>query len=160
MELNNIRAELKSRVAKGLNFGIEAMEDVLEPSSALFDDFILLKSKYNDLMYLSSINTMPEGKEEKIMAFLKDYFGNETGTMEVYFKNIKHLMAYAMESEIEQGFFLNTLKSLFSRYELAMIFYYSLTGIDPEFRALVRDSRLIDGSVGKLLLRDEHLSLL
>ncbi|MCO6486887.1 MAG: hypothetical protein J5I98_00650 [Phaeodactylibacter sp.] len=254
MEPTAIRAELKARVAKGLNFGIEAMEEILDPSAALFNDFVLLKSKYNDLMYVSSINTMPydqvelgldrlrktlldmidrideaslkkqqvdsglkvqalptrranffklldihfqnlqaitysvtyggdvpdysvhgrqavfelyqsvrrslrsEEKKEKAFEFFRDYFENEVGILEVYFKNIRHLVAYALASDIEQQFFLDTLKSLFSRYELAMIFYYAASGVDPEFRALVLESRLIDGSFKGLLIKEEHLS--
>lgn len=255
MDLQNIKSELKSRVAKGLNFGIEAVEDVLDPGSGLFNDFILLKSKYNDLMYVSSINTMPydqvelgldrlrkalldmidkigedglqkqrvesglkvqalptrrtnffklldihfqnleaisyveiygdniteqaNGREavfkiyqgmrrklkdktdgREIIGFFKDYFENDVGPFEVYFKNIRHLLSYVMDSDVERQFFLDTLKSLFSRYELALILYYALAEIGPGFQALVRESRLVDDTVRGILIKEEHMSLL
>jgi hypothetical protein len=59
MDIQRIQTELKDRVAKGLNFGIEATEEVLRPSSPVYNDFILLKSKYNDLMHVSAMNTLP-----------------------------------------------------------------------------------------------------
>ncbi|PHN04261.1 putative phage abortive infection protein [Flavilitoribacter nigricans] len=244
MSKTSIQADLKGRIAKGLNFGIEAVEEVLSSDSPIYNDFVLLKSKYNDLMYLSSLNTLPYeqieigmdrlrntllaiidrmdessiGKEEidpdlKIQALparrsnffklldihfknleaieyvevyaeqeskevgreaifrfynmhrrtlqhqeklngpegpdvLRDYFfkyfQNETGEMEVYFKNIKHLLRYALASEIERQFFLDTIKSLFSKFELATIHYYAMSRIDPEFSQLVEKSELLN----------------
>jgi len=256
MSNNKIIGELKSRIAKGLNFGIESVEEVIDPSSAIFNDFVLLKSKYNDLMYLSSMNTMPYEqieigmdrlrtsllaivdrldtdslqKEEvnpnlKIQAlparrtnffklldihfknleairyvevfhdeenreygreaiflhyslhrramikkegvqgpegrailqkYFYDYFSNETGKMEVYFKNIKHLLAYTLSSEIERQFFLETLNSLFSKFELATLFYYVLSNVDPDFGKLVKESGLLENDCYKdfLIVKD------
>ena len=53
LQIQNIKTQLKERVAKGLNFGIEGVEEVLDPSAAAFNDYVLLKSKYNDLMYMT-----------------------------------------------------------------------------------------------------------
>ena len=240
-------------MAKGLNFGIEAMEDVLAPDSGLFNDFVLLKSKYNDLMYISSINTLPydqielgldrlrkvlldmidrieeaglkkqqvdqglkvqalptrrtnffklldihfqnldaisyvevyghditeqaKGREaifkifqgmrrrlkgktddQEIIAFFKDYFENDIGPFEVYFKNIRHLLSYVLDSDVERQFFLDTMKSLFSRYELAMILYYALAEIDPDFQGLVKKSNLMAGLGKSILLKEAHLT--
>lgn len=260
MNPKEIQTELKGRIAKGLNFGIEAVEEVISESTSLYNDFILLKSKYNDLMYLSSLNTLPyeqialgldrlrsnlidiidrmeaddlkkkdvesnlkvqalptrrtnffklldihfknleainfveilgeketriEGREAifelyqmhrrefrnredikgtKGKAVLKpyfyDYFTHEKGMLEVYFKNIKHLLAYTWESEIERQFFLDTIRSLFSKYELAMIFYYVFSGVDAAFRDLAEKSKLIDESVETVLIDPEHFSWL
>lgn len=256
MQANDVILQLKERVSKGLNFGIEAVEEVIDPSSAGYNDFVLLKSKYNDLMYLSSINTMPyeqieigldrlrtnllglinnlgssglkkqqveadlkvqalptrrtnffklldihfqnleaidyvevsgseetrkTGREgifyiyqmnkrrlknqavedpakdlENVQAYFKNLFGNDTGILEVYFKNIRHILAYIQESEMERAFFLDTAKSLFSRFELGMVFYYAFCGIDPGFRELVKKSNLIDESLVPVLIRPEH----
>ena len=252
MDTSTIRSELKARVAKGLNFGIEGVEDVLAPASPTYNDFILLKSKYNDLMYVSSINTLPyeqvelgldrlrkslldmidsldeqslkkeqveqglkvqalparranffklldihyqnlqaitytitygadmpsqtntgrqaifelyqsirrnkrhEEDNEKLMEFFKDYFTNEIGILEVYFKNIKHLLAYTLESDIEKDFFLDTLKSLFSRFELVMILYFALSRLDMEFTGLVIETQLVDASVDEIALKEKH----
>jgi hypothetical protein len=244
MNKSKIQEEVKIRIAKGLNFGFEAVEDVLAPSAPIYNDFILLKSKYNDLMYISSMNTMPYEQieigmdrlrtallqlvdrldddsleKEDLQADLKiqalptrrtnffklldihfknldaiqyvelsdrqesrecgreavylhynlhrrslrnredvkgpegeavlrsyfyDYFRSETGKLEVYFKNIKHMLAYALSSEIERRFFLDTLGSLFSKFELATMYYYVLSEIDPEFNELVRESKLLE----------------
>lgn len=244
MSRQSIQEEVKTRIAKGLNFGIEAVEEVLAPGAPVYNDFVLLKSKYNDLMYVSSMNTLPYEQlevgmdrlrtallrlverlddeslqkedietdlkikalptrranffqlldihfrnldaiqyvevfdreeqreigreaiylhynmhrrslrnkeevhapngEEVLRSYFRDYFSNETGKLEVYFKNIRHLLAYTLSSEVEREFFLNTLRSLFSKFELATIYYYVLSGIDPEFNDLVRDSKLLD----------------
>lgn len=260
MDLNDIQSELKSRVAKGLNFGIEALEEVLVPSSDLYNEYILLKSKYNDLMYVSSLNTLPyeqieiglnrlrshvlaiidkldtdglkqqevgselkikalptrranffklldihfhnleairfieaDGETENIIsgreavfniywmnrhkfsrrediqgqaglgilrAHFLELFSSESGMLEVYFKNIKHLLAYSLDSEVERQFFLDTVKSLFSRFELALIFYYALCGIDTEFEGLVKKARLMEGMDAEELIVKEHLKYL
>ena len=256
MDLKQLQNDLKERVAKGLNFGLEALEDVIDPSADSYNDYILLKSKYNDLMYVSSMNTLPyeqieigldrlrsnllllidklpeeglkknqvdsdirvqalptrrtnffklldihfknleaisftqifsneekrtEGREavvmyyqahqrrsarqekespkdflEKVKTQFYDFFRNETGMLEVYFKNTKHILSYALESEIEQQFFLNTLKSLFSRYEMALLFYYAICGVDPEFTELVKKSKLLDDSIVDILIDKSH----
>jgi len=258
MDLTTIKKELKGRVAKGLNFGVEAVDEVLQADSDLYNQFILLKSKYNDLMYLSTINTFPYEQielglnrlrnhllsiidqleddhlekqevaqaynindlptrranffklldihylnlraityveifgtdEQEIFesreaifkfyqnhqrkfrhredlagnegtAIVKDYFrewfGNEIGILEVYFKNIKHLLRYALANEVEQSFFLATLQSLFSRFEQALIFYYAYCGIDEAFTTLVKKGGLVDDSILPLLIRPEDL---
>lgn len=256
MDIKQIRSDLKARVAKGLNFGIEAVEEVLDPGADTYNEFILLKSKYNDLMYISSINTLPyeqiavgmdrlrnhlltiidkleepgmqrseinpdlrvqalparrtnffklldihfrnlediayveiygeqesrkAGREavfelyhlhrrhlrrqeelkgteglDRCRAYFREYFGNENGSLEVYFKNIRHLLDYTLESELDRPFFLDTLRSLFSRYELGLIFYYALSGMDDGFRGMVVESRLIDESVKPILIDGAH----
>ncbi|TNE62702.1 MAG: hypothetical protein EP344_04830 [Bacteroidetes bacterium] len=256
MKLSELQAKLKERVAKGLNFGMEAVEEVVDPNSAVYNEYILLKSKYNDLMYVSSLNTLPYeqieiglnrlrssligiidklevaglqkeevasdlkiralptrrenffklldihfknleaicyveifGEEEnrysgrqgvfqfyqlhrrkfrneegldtiagldKVREYFQDYFRHENGIFEVYFKNIGHLLSYTLESDIEQQFFLDTLRSLFSRYELGLLFYYSLSGIDPAFTDMVRKTQLIDPSVKSILISPGH----
>lgn len=258
MELNEVKSELKRRIAKGLNFGIEAFEEVVEDSSDLFNEYILLQSKYNDLMYLSSMNTMPydqvengldrlranllslvnkiEGdniKNNQINSDLKikalptrrtnffklldihfrnlddirfietsyghadvvkssreaifeyyqmhrrkfrnredlsgqegleilkhyfhDFFSNELGMFEVYFKNIKHMLDYAMESDIEQQFFLDTLSSLISRFEAATIFYFQLSDLDQSLGVLLKKSKLITPEINDILIANDKI---
>lgn len=261
MEINELKSSLKARVAKGLNFGIEAVEEVIAEHAAVYNQFVLLKSKYNDLMYLSSINTLPYDQIEigldrlrhhllllideihdealkqhsvnsnlKVQAlptrrtnFFKlldihfqnlaaihhsisfgegdttNYFGRaaiyqiydsqsyhfkrmqkeqpseelrtlstfftklftkDTGAFEVYFKNIKHMLTYIFESDIEQQFFLNTLQSLLSRYELALLFYYSLCEIDTEFKPLIIKSELFTKAIKPTLIQENHFEFL
>lgn len=258
MDITTIKKELKGRVAKGLNFGVEAVDEVLQTDSELYNQFILLKSKYNDLMYLATINTLPydqitlglnqlrnhllsiidqleesdlEKQEvaqsynindlptrranffklldihylnlraitfveitgtneqeifesrEAIFKFyqnhrrqfrnredlageegttiiknhFKEWFGNEIGILEVYFKNIKHLLRYALANEVEQSFFLATLQSLFSRFEQTLLFYYAYCGMDETFTTLVKQGGLVDDSIRPILIRPEDL---
>ncbi len=261
MELGTVKDELKSRVAKGLNFGVEAVEEVLQSGSDLYNQFILLKSKYNDLLYMSSLNTLSYeqlslgldrlrnhliqiidqmeaqhlGKETVEQSFnisalptrranffklldihylnlnaisfvehigsditnrqagrkavfellqghrrrfrnredivgeqgtliIKEHFSswfqNETTGLEVYLKNIKHMLEYALASEIEQEFFLATLRSLFSRFEQGFIFYYAFSDLDPAFSELVIQGKIVDEGVKTLLIRKEDYELL
>ena len=260
MDLDRIKSELKERVAKGLNFGIEGVEEMIDQSAGLYNDFVLLKSKYNDLMYISSINTLPyeqleigldrlrsaligiidrldhaglkkkeinpdlkiqalparranffklldihfrnleavnfieiygdeenrktgreaifeiyqmnrrkfrnredlEGEKgfEILRAHFSDYFSNEKGVLEVYFKNIKNLLSYALENEVDRQFFLNTLRSLLSRFEMGLSFYYVASGVDPDFEDLVIRSSLIDDSIGQILIVRDHAEYL
>ena len=260
MQLKEIQSKLKERVAKGLNFGMEAVEEVIDPGSELYNEYILLKSQYNDLMYLSALNTLPyeqieiglnrlrssimglidklespalqkeeldsdlkiralptrrdnffklldihfknleainfvevSGDEErriagrhavynyyrmhirqfqkqenpdspevlaKVQDYFADYFSHEVGILEVYFNNIKHLLAYTLDSEVEQQFFLDTLRSLFSRYELGFIFYYALCRIDSDFTALVLKARLIPPTLQEILISKTHFQYL
>ncbi len=260
MEITDIKTDLKQRIAQGLNFGFEAVEDVLDQVADIYNDFILLKSKYNDLMYLSTLNTMPyeqieigqdrlrnsllglidrlassslkkqevnidlkvqalptrrtnffklldihfrnleviniveissdmsektTGREgifkiyrmhrrqcqsfkelpekeswEKTQEYFYKFFIGEIGLFEVYFKNIKHMMSYVMESEIERQFFLNTLRSLFSKFELWTIFYYALSGVDAEFKELVLKCNMVDASIKPYLIQEGHFEYL
>ena len=256
MDVDKIKTELKERVAKGLNFGVEGVEEVLDPSAPNRNSLILLKSKYNDLMQLSMANTLPyeqieigldklrvqllhlidqlsaddlekhevtpdlkintlptrrtnffklveihfqnldqilyqetmdnqitsqsQGREAifqwyrifmsrrlrdiplsvvpaRALSFFEDF---DNGRFEVYFKNIKHLMAYTLASEIEQQFFLDTLRSLFTRFELAFQFYYACTELDPSFREIFQRSKLVDESLKDSLVSEEHWELL
>jgi len=258
MDLRKLKVTLKTRVAKGLNYGIEAVEEVLDPAGKMYDEFVAIQSRYNDLMYVSGMNMLPYEqiavgqdklrgvllsfisgldenslKQEEVTAGIKDsalptrrsnffqlvdihfrnldavkyvevfggvesvqtgrealfswyrthrrkfrndeeiqgpkgielvknyfadYFQNEKGTIEVYFKNIKHMMAYALESELEQAFFLNTLRSLFSRYELAMIFYFAFSEVEPGFKDLVGRVQLMELEVSEVLILPSHFA--
>ena len=257
-----IQSELKERVSKGLNYGLEAVEKVLSPKSKIFNQFILIKSKYNDLMHFSSINVLPydelevgfdklrsnlirlidniqevdveedgiqpeiqnkalpyrrenffrlldihfknlegiyyeeqifnpkdqkyekdrwEGREavfnwyshlrrrfssqdkvdqEGIQAIFGDFFTHEIGSFDVYFKHIKHMANYIQAAEIDQQFFFDTLIASLSRYELAMLFYYTIADIDPDFRAFATISNVFNPSMARFLIDEQHLDFL
>lgn len=262
MEIQEIKEELKLRITQGINYVIEAIDEILDNSSDLYNSFIILKSKYNDLMHFSTINTLPyrelevafdnlrnsllrlideidaidtkknavekepqnkslphrrtnffqlltihhqnleaivyveqlfnsslkkyeytrvRGREamfkiydnlqfqykrkyeedtaENIVAYFNDYFLHEIGMIEVYLKNIKHILNYINEVEIDRRFFIDTLKSLLSRFELSMIFYYVITSLDPEFRELAKNTQLFDGLRRDTLLNPDHFSI-
>lgn len=248
-------------MARGLNYGIEALEEVLSSDTDLANDFILYKSKYNDLMHLSSLNTLPyseielgmdrlrqgllqlvdrlepdhlvqaevktdltnkalphrrtnffrlidlhfrnlqdiyyltqvynaekqlyeteryagrdavfrtirmikrnylgEYEEEDdsqytMRAYFKEFFQNEEGILEVYLKNVQHLLAYSRETEEDQRFFLDTLRSLLSRSELVLLFYHTAVTEQAEQRQLVVDAPLWDESLAQYLIRPQH----
>ncbi len=257
MNLKDVQSQLKERVAKGLNFGIEGLEGIIDKNSNIFNDFILLKSKYNDLMYVSSQNTLDYeqievgldrlrsntlniidklgeqdikkedvkkdlkvqalptrranffklldihfqnlqgifivelfGDQERrktgreavyhiyymhkrqfrnredlagseglqiLRAYFKDFYSNEKGMLEVYFKNIKHLLDYTFESEIDRPFFLNIIRSLFSKYEIALIFYYAISQIDPDFEELFKKGGLMTSLTQEILIVKDHV---
>ena len=261
MEAKDLRKDLKERVARGLHFGIEAMEESLDSGSSLYNDFVLLKSKYNDLMYVSTQNTLPyeqmeiglnklrahllqlidrlddqafadkaissnlrlqdlpnrrtnlfklldihfrnleairwnveydensremySGREaiarnywarkynfprvgkpndpdkpEDVRTYFHNFFEADKGVFEVYFNNIRHMLEYTLESEVEQVFFLNIIRSLLSRHERVMALYYALCGLDPAFAAVLRKSELLDPSIRELLILPGHLDWL
>ena len=49
------------------------------------------------------------------------------------------------------------MRSLFSRYELGMLFYYALSEINPAFTKLVVQAKLIDPELHEILISDSHL---
>ncbi len=259
--IQDTKRELKDRMARGLNYGIEALEEVLLGDTDLANEFVLYKSKYNDLMHLSGLNTLPyreielgldrlrhslltlvdrlevkdieqeevktaltnkalphrrvnffslidvhyrnldainysiqmynserqaydvdkyfgrdavfringmirrqyrgkvkeeEDSGEKMLTYFKEYFENEAGLMEVYLKNIRHLISYSLATEIDKAFFLETLSSLLSRYELVLIFYYAVSTETAEGRALFRQAGLWDEHLSSYLIRPAH----
>ena len=258
MELNQMKAELKGRIAKGLNYAIEAVEEVLAPDTDRYNQFVLLKSKYSDLMHYSSINTLPyqelelgfdklrnnllqlvnalepgDFKKDTIAADLKnqalpyrrenffklldllsqnlnrihyvgvsynyntkqeeeervtgreavyqfyrlfrnrsmdkgkdstdavramffEYFTTENNGFDVYLKNVRHLLKYIRQDEVEQGFFLDTLQSMLSRYELALIFYYATSGVDPAFYDLSVSAGIFPADLKEYLFNPDH----
>jgi len=262
MSIAKTQTELKERIARGLNFGIEAMEEVLLPESAAYDTFILIKSKYNDLMHFSSINVLPyaelevgfdrirqnllklvqelaerdlekdhvekdlkstaqptiranffqlldlyyrnlgyltytesfynssankydkdhyhgreavykyysgmarryssleEPKKEGAREFLRELFLHEIGMLEVYLKNIHHLMRYVQQIEVDRDFYINTLKSSLSRFEMAMLFYYAFSEVDPRFTETARSIGLFDQDLGRTLFEENNLDWL
>ncbi len=97
---------------------------------------------------------------ETIKAVFGDFFLHEVGIYEVYLNHIKHMANYIQEAEIDQYFFLNTLLAVLSRYELAMLFYYTISDIDPAFREFAAQSSVFGESLGKYLINEKHLSLL
>lgn len=250
-----LKQDLKGRVAKGLNYGIEAIDDILSHLSLTYNQFITLRSKYSDLMHYSSINTLSyeqlelgfdkirsqllrlidtlseedinkqtiqtemtnnalpyrrsnffqllevhyknlekigftvnedynqntqewikrrttgreaifhiydnlsysfkraaEQSEATLKQHFQKYFSSEYGAFEVYLKNVNQLLSYILEQQEEQLFFLNTLKSSLSKYELAMIYYYGLTDIDPAFSKMATQAKLFTNSALQTVL--------
>ena len=49
MEISNLRTKLKDRLALGLNYGIQSLEEALAEGSVLKNDMVTFRSQYNDL---------------------------------------------------------------------------------------------------------------
>lgn len=262
MSTANTQTELKERIARGLNFGIEALEEVLLPDAPAYDRFILIKSKYNDLMHFSSINVLPyaelevgfdrirqnllqlvhdlsdkdlekphveqelkstaqptiranffqlldlyyrnlsfltyvesyystsganyeketyKGREAvykhysnlkrkfkelkdpgrpAVRDMLREVFLHETGMLEVYFKNVHHLMSYVQQIEVDRAFYMQTLKSSLSRFELALLYYYAISEADDSFTATAKAIGLFDQSLARSLFEESHIDWL
>jgi hypothetical protein len=54
MELSEIKIKLKERLALGLNYGLQSLEESLVNESILKNDIITFKSQYNDLNKIAS----------------------------------------------------------------------------------------------------------
>ena len=54
MELSTIQLKLKERLALGLNYGLQSIEDTLVPTSLLKNEIVTYKSQYNDLNRIAS----------------------------------------------------------------------------------------------------------
>ncbi len=58
MDLISIRKEMKERMALGLNYGIQAVEEIIAPESIHSNEIINYKSQYNDLNRIASQNIL------------------------------------------------------------------------------------------------------
>jgi len=56
--MKDIQKKLKKRLALGLNYGLKSVEELLPEDSSLQNDFINLKSQYNDLNRIASQNLL------------------------------------------------------------------------------------------------------
>lgn len=54
MEITDIKIKLKERLALGLNYGLQSLEESLAHDSILKDEIITFKSQYNDLNKIAS----------------------------------------------------------------------------------------------------------
>lgn len=58
MDQKTFKRKLKQRITLGLNYGLQAIEEVLQEDSLLMNDFISFKSQYNDLNRMSAQNNL------------------------------------------------------------------------------------------------------
>ncbi len=58
MDIPSIKKELKGRMALGLNYGIQAIEEIVMQESLLSNEVINYKSQYNDLNRIASQNIL------------------------------------------------------------------------------------------------------
>ncbi|MEL6676159.1 MAG: putative phage abortive infection protein [Bacteroidota bacterium] len=253
VSLPDIKKTLKKRLAMGLNYGIQALEQVILEESDQFNQLIYLQSQFNDLNRMASqrlldyaqveignnnlrdsllalINALEVkdvvdsqemrkpvnnelqyrkanffellrlhynnletievklGGEDHIddrvgreaVAFLYDemfvwryrkqkekgeqpdrqayayqFFEKDYPRLEVYMKNLAFILAYILEEEVEQDFFLGVLRSNLSSREQMMLLYYGLSGIDEDLMEQLRLSRLLKITEPKRLLEAE-----
>jgi hypothetical protein len=96
---------------------------------------------------------------DAVRFFFQDFFQSGDGTFEVYLKNVKQLMQYVVESPVEQAFFQNTLFAALSKYELAFLFYFSLSGLDADFYRLLQECDFITPTLHTILIEANHYNL-
>ncbi len=73
MDLPVIKKELKERLALGLNYGIQAIEELISPDSIHANEVVNYKSQFNDLSRLASQNVLDYAQIE--MGFNKIRMG-------------------------------------------------------------------------------------
>lgn len=54
-----IQTKLKERLALGINYGLKSLEEVVSPSSSLWDEVVAFKSRYNELNRIVSHSLIP-----------------------------------------------------------------------------------------------------
>ena len=96
---------------------------------------------------------------DDIVKFSDHFFFKRYTSFEVYMKTLKLILNYIMEEEMEQDFYLKTLESVLSSAELHAIFYYSLSGRDPELTEILIESKLITDKIQKELCDENHWNL-
>jgi len=98
--------------------------------------------------------------EGNIQGYAADFFTGRYARFEVYMKTVKFILDYIFEEELEQAFFLGAFKSILSTSEIATIFYYAISEVDNELKALIQKAELLDDAVMKKLIDSTHLSFL
>lgn len=58
MDIGSIKKELKERLALGLNYGIQAVEEIIATTSVHSNEIVNYKSQYNDLNRIASQNIL------------------------------------------------------------------------------------------------------
>lgn len=69
MEINELRSKLKDRLALGLNYGIQSLEEALDKSSMLKNEMVTFRSQYNDLNRIATQGIL--GYEQVEMGYNK-----------------------------------------------------------------------------------------
>lgn len=100
-----------------------------------------------------------ENKDQEIAEYCHQFFEKDRFFLEVYFKTIGFILAYIQEEEIDRAFYLGIVQSVLSRQELAFIFYYCVSDVQPGFRELVQKSKLLDSSIKSKLISEQHYHL-
>ncbi len=95
-----------------------------------------------------------------IQTFAFDFYDNQFPRLDPYIKTVKFILEYILEEKIEQSFFLGIFKSVLSTYELLLIFYYAISGLDPEFGQWLQKGNFFNDRFKQKLIKQEHFELL
>ncbi len=249
MKITDIKIKLKERLALGLNYGLQSLEDSLTDNSILKDEIITFKSQYNDLNKIASqgilgyeqveigynkirqgllkmidkieggdlensqtlpkvqnyelqnrkenffellkihltnlesvavnlqiymgdsyrednrkgreaisylykdvfcysfINPRPSVEVNDISTYSKDFFELGYPRMEAYMRTLGFILKYINEAEVDQGFFFGVVDSILSSHEKAMLFYYAIGNVEPDFKTLLIESNIINEGI-------------
>jgi hypothetical protein len=100
-----------------------------------------------------------EGAKD-IQAYSLDFFDNQFPRLDPYLKTVKFILKYIMEEKMEQSFFLGIFRSVISTYELLLIFYFAISGLDPELGKMLVEGKFFDERFKSKLVKKEHFELL
>lgn len=93
-------------------------------------------------------------------AYSRKFFSGRYVELEVYLKTIKFILQYILDDEVEQDFFIGVMKSMLSTYEMRIMFYYGISGLDKDYAQVLRDSKLFDADFKDELIKPRHFELL
>lgn len=95
-----------------------------------------------------------------IQAYSLDFYDKQFPRLEPYLKTVKFVLEYILEEKLEQAFFLGIFKSVLSSYELLLIFYFAISGLEPEFKKMLMEGKFFDERFPGKLIKAEHFELL
>ncbi len=95
-----------------------------------------------------------------IEEFTHYFFSYQLKKFEVYFNTFQFILEYIDEEEMEKDFFLGVLRSILSSSEKALIFYFGLSRMDPEFTDIVVKTRFFKKSLSRVLMDESHFDML
>lgn len=75
-------------------------------------------------------------------------------------KTLGFILKYINEAEVDQGFFFGVVDSILSSHEKAMLFYFAIGNVEPDFKTLLIESGIIDEGIKNKLIAEEHYELL
>ncbi len=145
--LENVAVKLQT------SFGNEYREDVRTGRDAIL--FL-----FNDIFRYNFTQPRRGDDVSDISAYSKEFFEIKYPRMEAYMNTLGFILKYISEAEIDQGFFFGVVNSILSSAEKTMLAYFAIGNIDPGFKDLLMDSKIINEGLKKKLIKEEHYDLL
>lgn len=154
--------EIYMQILNSLSFAFDEANDKIYNEQKVYGREAIYQIYHNmSSRYLLEGYSEYNSHKENLIGYLYEIlYKKEKGLMEVYLKNIKNIIGYINEDEVDKIFFINTFKSLLSRFELAVLFYFSLLKENSDLKRLLIDNEIINKEEIKELFFDSfHESL-